>query len=312
VKAIARGNASTALTLNMHSALCRIVSIVATPEQQERYFRRAVSDRGLFASLGSEPAASFNREKVISSVPTLEGDVYRLTTTKHFCSLSSVASDLFVWVNLPDSSFDDGYYCLAIDATSPGVEVDRTWDTMALRSTESQTVRFDDVAVPAGNRIGEPGDFMKHGLHSAFVLGYSAVYLGVAEAAYEFAHHYAATKSFPADPRPICHEAKVSARVASMSVALEAADLLMRRAARSFETGTKEERTLALDQSKYFVGETALSVTDSALQVVGGRGIMRSSTLERHLRDARAAAVMPPSGDRCLEVLGQLLFDIDE
>jgi alkylation response protein AidB-like acyl-CoA dehydrogenase len=181
---------------------------------------------------------------------------------------------------------------------------------MALRSSESQSIRFTDVFVPVENRIGAPGDFFRLKMNDSFVLGYAAAYLGVAEAAFAFAYEYAASKSFPPDPTPISHEVQVQCRIAEMSALLEAGNLLVKRAAMALEAGTHDERTIAIDQSKYFVGEVALKVTDMALQVVGGRSIFRTAPLERFIRDARAAPVMPPSGDRCLREIGLALFGL--
>ena len=308
LKNVARGNASTALTLNMHSTLSYLVSVLANEEQKRKYFGGVVGEGKLFASISSEPSGSFRGAfSMEATAEPIEGG-FRVSAFKHFCSLSTAASYYLTWALLPGRQPGDGLLYLLIPSDSHGIELVPTWDTIAMRSTVSHSLRFTNVFVPAENQIGPPGQVLKY--LDRFALGYCATYLGVAEAAYEFAHEYAATKTFAPDPNPISHHPNAQARIAEMSVLLEAANLLLRRAAMAVESGDERERTLALNQAKYFIGETALQVTDLALKVVGGRALFRRYDLERFIRDARAAPVMPPSSDRCLETVGRTLFNL--
>lgn len=309
LKNIARGNASTGLTLNMHSTLCFFVERMGTEEQKRRLFGEVVSGK-LLASASSEPAASFRGTFTVDATAEPVEGGYRVNALKHFCSLSGAAGYYMTWTALPGATLSEGTIYLAIPAKTPGVEIVPNWDTVALRSTDSNSVRFKDVLVPSENRIGAPGELVRENIIDRFSLGYSAVYLGVAEAAYEFAHEYAATKSFAPDPLPISHRGDVQAKIAEMDVLLEAADGLLRRAALAVAEGDEGERTLALNRAKYFIGEAAPRVTDLAFKLVGARAIFRQYPLERHMRDAKAAALMPPSGDRCLETLGKTLFGL--
>jgi alkylation response protein AidB-like acyl-CoA dehydrogenase len=310
LKNIARGNGSTALTLNMHSTIAVFLTRLASEAQKQRYFGEAVREGKLFASTSSEPNMSFRGPVLMEATAEPVEGGYRVDALKHFCSLSTAASYYFTWATPPGESFADAMLFLAIPADSAGVELIPTWDTMAMRATASHSLRFRGVFVPDEHVVGGPGDLLRANLIDRFTLGYCAVYLGVAEAAYEFAHEYAASRSFAPDPNPISHYTSVQMRMAEMSVMLEAGNLLLRRAGRAVGLGTDRERTLALNQTKYYIGEMALQVTDLALKVVGGRGIMRRFDLERFIRDARAAPIMPPAGDRCLETVGKVLFGL--
>ena len=310
LKNIARGNASTALSLNMHSTLCSFLARLGSEEQKRRFFDPIVREGMLLASAGSEPTASFRGVFSVDTTAEPTDGGYRVNGVKHFCSLATVAAYYLTWTVLPGRSLGDGMVYLAIPSDSPGVEVIPTWDTLAMRSTASDGVRFTDVFVSAEDQIGEVGELIRLNLAERFSLGYNAVYLGVAEAAYAYAHEYAATKSFAPDPLPVSHDPKVQVKIAEMSVLLEAADLMVRRAAGSVAADDERERTLALNQAKYFVGEVALQVSDLALKVVGGRALFRRYPLERHIRDARGAPVMPPAGDKCLETIGKTLFGL--
>ncbi len=92
-----------------------------------------------------------------------------------------------------------------------------------------------------------------------------------------------------------------------MSIALRSALLLLHEAARVRDTGDAEATALIINQSKTLSAEVGLRVTEQALRMAGGRGILKDLPLERWHRDALAGPVMPPANDRCLETIGKLL-----
>jgi alkylation response protein AidB-like acyl-CoA dehydrogenase len=103
------------------------------------------------------------------------------------------------------------------------------------------------------------------------------------------------------------HHPLVQRTVAEMGTALRAALLLLHEAARLRMAGDREATTLAVNQAKTCAADVGLMVTERALRLAGGRGILRDMPLERWHRDALAGPVMPPSNDRCLETIGKLL-----
>jgi alkylation response protein AidB-like acyl-CoA dehydrogenase len=134
--------------------------------------------------------------------------------------------------------------------------------------------------------------------------------LGIAEAAYEFARDYAQTRVIKPDARPIGHSPVIQRYIAEMSVTLEAARLMSARAALTAHPGAPE-RVLAISQAKYLSAETAVKVTDLALRVCGGRGLLKDYPLERHYRDVRAGLVMGPSTDFLLLNIGRAELGLD-
>ena len=310
LKNIARANGSTALTLNMHSSICYFLTKLASEEQKRFYFDEVVEHGKLFASTSSEPGTSFRGTVLMDATAAPADGGYRVNALKHFSSLSTHASYFWTWATPPGQPFGKAVLFMGIPSDSPGIELLRTWDSMSMRATASHSLKFTDVLVPERYVVGQPGEILSAGVLDRFMLGYCATYLGVAEAAYEYAHDYAATRSFAPNPEPICHLPQVQTRTAEMSVMLETANLLLRRAAQSYQYGSLEERTLRLNQAKYYIGEVAPAVADSALKLVGGRGVLRRYDLERFVRDTRTAPIMPPSGDRCLDTVGKLLYNL--
>ena len=302
---MAKGDSSTALTFNMHATIMTIIDTVGSPAQKERYFTEVVNRGAIFASIGSEPNASPNArtfflETRLTEVP----GGYRINGTKHFCSFGKAADYYFVYAMRDGTTrIREGLLSVVIPQGVPGVEVIETWNAMAMRATASHSMTFRDGFVRAEDVVGPPGLVFTSGLGSEYAVGYAAIYRSIAEAAYEFARDYARTRVIKPDTQPIGHSPVIQHHIAEMSVALEASRLLNAHAASTPGLGSPE-RVLAVSQAKYLAAETAIKVTDLALRVCGGRGLMKDYPLERYYRDVRAGLVMGPSTDFLLSTIG--------
>ena len=307
ILAVARGCASTGLTLTMHTnVLGSFVGGLGTPEQQNWYFREAVDDGRLFASITSEPGASARDRFVLSTTfsPTDDGG-YRVSGTKHFCSLAD-AADYFFVSGIVDGSGGgpDNIISAMIRSDMSGVEVTAQWDAVGMRATSSHTVTYNTVA-PAHAIFGPPGRILSADWGS-FSLGYAAVYLGIAEAAYEYITDYASEKTWTPDGGAIINHPSTQRNVGEMSVAIQSGRLLLVDAALTDRNTDPTGAVLAVNRAKQHCAEVGASVTDAAMRLAGGGGLLKSSPLERLRRDALSGPVMPPANDRCLETIGKL------
>jgi alkylation response protein AidB-like acyl-CoA dehydrogenase len=223
---------------------------------------------------------------------------------KHFCSFGNAADYYFVYAMRDGTTrIREGLLSVVIPQGTPGIEVIETWNAMAMRATASHSMTFRDGFVRAEDVVGPPGVVFTSGLGSEYAVGYAAIYRSIAEAAYEFARDYARTRVIKPDTRPIGHSPVIQRHIAEMSVALEASRLLSAQAALTPRPGSSE-RVLAVSQAKYLAAETAIKVTDLALRVCGGCGLMKDYPLERYYRDVRAGLVMGPSTDFLLSTIG--------
>ncbi len=303
---MAKGDSSTALTFNMHATIMTIIAHIATPEQKERYFGEVVRRGAIFASIGSEPNASPNSSKFyIETTLTKTPGGYRLNGNKYFCSFGNAADYYFIYAMLENTKrIREGLVSAVVPKGTPGVTVIETWNSMAMRATASHSMTYEDGFVREDDIVGPPGVVFTSGLGTEYAVGYAAIYLGIAEAAYEFARDYARTRVIKPDTQPIGHSPVIQRYIAEMSVALEAARLMSAQAALTSRPGTSE-RVLAICQAKYLSAETAIKVTDLALRVCGGRGLLKDYPLERYYRDVRAGLVMGPSTDFLLLNIGR-------
>lgn len=312
MREMAKGDGSTALTFNMHATIMMIIDQLATVEQKARYFGEAVNRGAIFASLGSEPNTSpsapvFFIETSLTEAP----GGYHVNGNKHFCSFGKAADFFFAFVMLDGATrVRDGLLSVIVAKGTPGVTVIETWNAMGMRATASHSVSFKDAFVRADEVVGAPGAPFTSGVGSEYVTGYSAIYLGIAEAAYEFAREYARTRVVKPDTKPIGHNPIIQRYIAEMSVTLEATRLLSAHAALTPGVGSPA-RILAVNQAKYFAVEGAMKVTDLALRVCGGRGLFKEYPLERYYRDVRAGVVMNPSTDTLLLQIGRAELDLN-
>jgi alkylation response protein AidB-like acyl-CoA dehydrogenase len=312
IKAIARADGSTGLMLHMHSTISGIVGALGNDRQKERYLGEVVRDGTLIASFASEPTSSFRGALHLGATAERVPGGFQVSGLKHFCSMSTAAGYYVLWLALPGAaSLAEGLVNLVVPSNTPGIEVIPVWDAIGMRATETHNIRLTDVFVPDRDMLGSPGEILKRELPDRFSLGYCAVYLGVAEAAYDFIVEYARTKTFLPDPRPIAESPMVQQQIGQMNVEIQAGNLFLHHAAEAVASGSGTLRTTALNQAKYVCGEAALRVTETAMKVCGGRALLRAYPLERYIRDTRAAPLMPPSSERCLESVGKLAFGME-
>ena len=306
LREIARACSATALTFNMHSTVTELLAALGTEAQQRRYFAEIVQRGARIGSITSEPEQSFRDRFVLQTVFRRVPGGWHVAGVKQFCSLGDAADYYFVTGVVEGTTrARDGVISAMIPRTDAGVKIEGIWNATAMRGTISHTLRYD-ATVPESDIVGTPGALFHVDL-AGFALGYAAVYLGIGEAAFEYMVEYARTRTLKPSTEPLSHHPLVQRTLAEMGTAVRTAGLLLHEAARIRAEGDREATMLAVNQAKSYCAEVGLTVTERAIRLAGGRGILKELPLERWHRDALAGPVMPPSNDRCLETIGKLL-----
>jgi alkylation response protein AidB-like acyl-CoA dehydrogenase len=309
LEAVAAAAASTGLTLNMHSSATALLARLGAEDQLERWLRPVVDEGRAFASLTSEPNVSLRKTRFATSLRRVDGG-YVLDGLKHAASLAGFARSYLVFAAADGAAGGRRALAALVPADREGAEVLPTWDATGMRATSSHSVRFTECFVPAEDVIEI--DLDRDGnVTDLYLLGYGAVFLGIAGAAQRAAVEYAKGKKFGPDEVTIAHYPAIQRNVAEMTVKLDAMRGLVHRAAREADGAAPRDRARLLLEAKWAGAVAARDVTDQALQVVGGAGYGRRMPLERYLRDARAGVVMPPNLDACLETIGMLELGLD-
>jgi alkylation response protein AidB-like acyl-CoA dehydrogenase len=194
---------------------------------------------------------------------------------------------------------------IIVPADAAGIATDGAWDTLGMRGTYSPTVTLTNVRVPGDAALGHPGAALQAGVVESFALGYAAVYLGSAEAAFDFALDYARRRVVKPENVPVANDPTVQRHLGGLRVHLDAARLVLEESSGLWAEADVIQRGLLANRAKYLATEVGLDVTEKVIQVVGGRGAYREFVAERAFRDVRTATLMPPTVDRMLETIGK-------
>ncbi|HEV8143083.1 MAG TPA: acyl-CoA dehydrogenase family protein [Methylomirabilota bacterium] len=313
IRTIAQGCASTAMTLHMHSTVMRFIDVLGTVAQKRRYFADVVEHGRLFGSWGSEPAVSLSRTLLMETAIREAGEGWAVDGVKHFCTMALGASQYMVWCAL-DGEADMGKALVLalVPADADGITTDGKWNTLGMRGTYSPSVTFSGVWIPREAALGRPGSAIQVGVVESFGLGYAAIYLGIAEAALDFAIDYAKKRVVKPENIAIAQDPTVQRHIGGLAVRLDAARLVLEDSAARWESADIAERGNLANKAKFLATETSLEVTSKVIQVVGGRGAYKDYPAERAFRDVRTATLMPPTVDRMLETIGKAALGIQE
>jgi alkylation response protein AidB-like acyl-CoA dehydrogenase len=294
---LARGCGSTALALNMH--------LFAVGSYAEAVLDGDVADRGFLERIrrgGFIVGGSFSDSLVGDSSPTsvvahpIQAG-YLVSGRRPFCSLAPVLDLCFGSARIEGT---DRIISFWLPRGTRGLDFENTWDTMAMRGTGSWDMVFDNVLVPhffATERSPATWDKTSERARAWFVLTISSVYLGIAEAAVDFA--FAHTRNRAPTSRP----AAAGRTAGEIVVELHTARVLLSDALHRRRDGEMlNERDLAL--VKYSLVNHCIAAVDRCLDLVGSVGLMRRLPLERYYRDVRAGRMHPPNDERALEILG--------
>ncbi len=190
----------------------------------------------------------------------------------------------------------EGLDCYAVGKDAPGVRFEGRWEGLGMRGNSSIAVEFENVVLDPDALIGEAGGgagLVFGVVAPTFLVGLAAVNVGIAQAALSGALEHAKSRRYP-DGSSLVEVPTVQHALADMDIDVRAARALLQEAARLGDSGD-EGALVALMEAKVLCTDAAARVTQGALEVCGGQGYTPALAIERHLRDARAGAVMAPT-----------------
>ena len=312
LETLAKGCASSAMTLHMHSVATAYVAALGTPQQQQRYFDGVLREGKLFGSWASEPQVSLTRTFLVdTSIKPAPGG-YVINGLKHFCTMAGAAGYYLVWCYLegqPDMSH--ALLQAIVLADNPGVSIEGSWDPIGMRATVSPRTRYIDCMVGEDEVLAPAGAATRVGVIELFGLGYAAIYVGAAQGALDFTTEYCRTKTFQPENRPLAEDPMIQRHCGEMSITLDQARLVTQRAAARWHDLDSGQRAVHSAQAKYCATQAALEVTSRCLQVCGGRAALKEMPIERAFRDVRTATLMPPNADSTLTIIGKDALGIE-
>jgi alkylation response protein AidB-like acyl-CoA dehydrogenase len=237
----------------------------------------------------------------LATTAVRDGNSYVLRGQKCFITCGSAAEVYIVFAQLASA----GITAFIVEAGTPGLSAGKVERKIGMRASLISEVILDDVRIPIDNRLGREGEgfyiAMKYFEQNRPVV--SALAVGLAQAAYEHATQYAKRRiQFGA---PIITKQAIGFMLADMAIEIEAARLLVWRAAWRIDEG--QPATAASSMAKGYAADMAMRVTTNAVQVLGGYGVIRDEPTEKWMRDAKVLQIVEGTSQIQRMIVSQLL-----
>jgi len=289
---LARGCAGVAIALTGNAVALYPIACAGSEEMKEKYLNE-ICDEGKLVSLALNESDAGSNAAALASGYEQAGDSYLLNGEKTFISGASYA-DYFVVFAANESGESKKTSVFLVAADSVGISVGEAEKKLGLRASDTAGVVFKDVRVPAGNLIGREGDGIdlanKTSALARIFIG--AICIGLSRAALEESIKFARERiQFG---KPIAANQAIQFMLADMVARVEAAELLVARAAQILDDGIPCISEAAV--AKLVATESAMQSTIDAVQVLGGYGYSREYPVEKFMRDAKTLQILEGTG----------------
>jgi butyryl-CoA dehydrogenase len=289
VEEISRCCASTGVILSVQNSLyCDPIHRYGTDEQKKKFLEPYARGEKIGCYALTEPQAGSNAA-ALQTKAVLTRDKYVLNGTKAWITNGGAADAAIVYVNTHPEKGEKGITALVVEKGTPGFKTGKEEKKLGISATACCELVFSDCEVPVGNRIGSEGEGYKVALSTldGGRIGIAAQATGIAQGAFEAARKYSQERL--AFGHPISQFQAIQFMLADIATEIDAARLLVRKAAWKQDTGARFSMDAAI--AKLFASEMATRVTHKAIQIHGGNGYSREYPVERNYRDARITEI---------------------
>ncbi|MCC6702557.1 MAG: acyl-CoA dehydrogenase [Fluviicola sp.] len=286
---ISKVDASTSVCMSVNNSLvCWGLEKFANEEQKQKFLIPLAKGEKIGAFCLSEPEAGSDATSQRTTAVDM-GDYYLLNGTKNWITNGSTASYYIVIAQTNPELGHRGINALIVERGMEGFIVGAKEDKLGIRGSDTHTLLFNDVKVPKANRIGEDGFGFKFAMKtlSGGRIGIAAQALGIAAGAFELAAAY--SKERKAFGKEIYKHQAIAFKIADMATEIEAARLLVYRAAADKDAGRNFDQSSAM--AKLYASKVAMEQTVEAVQIHGGYGFVKEYHVERLMRDAKITQI---------------------
>lgn len=302
---LAWGSLSVATALSVHCLATSCIAEFGSENHREQYLPKMANGRPVGAFALSEPGAGSNPAQMQTEARP-DGEHYVINGTKQWIT-NGDRSDVVVLFAKTDRNDPESVTQFLVPKSVDGLTVGPKEDKLGLRASDTTALEFDDVEIPAENRLTPEGE----GLAAAFQIltggriGIAAQSVGLAQSALDDAAEYAADRE--QFGQAIDQIQTIRHKLADMETGVSAARALTREAARRMDRG--ERARAHASKAKLFASETAMDVTNEAVQIHGGYGYTTDFDVERYYRDAKVTTIYEGTSEIQKEVIARDLID---
>ena len=302
---IAAGDGATSTIVSVQNSLaCGIPARYGSEAQKEEWLKPLARGEKIGCFCLTEPHTGSDAA-AIRTRATRDGDDFVINGVKHYITSGANAAVAIVFAVTDPAAGKKGISCFLVPTATPGYQVARIENKMGQHASDTAQILFEDCRVPASALLGKEGEGYKIALSNleAGRIGIAAQAVGMARAAYEASVAYARDRvTFG---QPIIEHQAVNFRLADMATQLDAARLMVWRAAQLKDAGRPclTEASMA----KMFASEMAEKVCSAAIQIHGGCGYTDETPVERIYRDVRITQIYEGANDIQRLVIGRAI-----
>jgi len=290
VEEVSRVCGSHGLTVAAHNSLgCWPITAIGTEDQKKRFLPRAAAGKALL-SFGLTEAGAGSDAGGTRTTAVRDGDDWILNGSKMWITNSHYAEALIITAKTdPGAEGSRGISAFIVPTDTPGFTVEKKENKLGMRASDTAPLTLEDVRIPGDSLLGEEGQGFKYFMMTldGGRISIAAVALGLAVGAYDTARAYA--KERQQFGRAIAKFQAVKFMLADMATQIQAARLLTYEACRRKDNGEEYAEMAAM--AKLHASETAMFVTDRAIQILGGYGYTTEYPVERMYRDAKLCTI---------------------
>lgn len=286
VEEMSRVCASTGALVSIHNCLfADLLQRRGSPEQIAKYLL-PLNDQG--RHLGVFALSEDNAGSDVAAMTTRadrSGDNWILNGAKAWVTSARESTCGVFFATIDREKFHRGITAFIIDLDSPGVTMGRNEDKMGIRGTSTCSIRLEDVVVPKENLLGAPGEGFKIAMSQLDVarLGIASQALGIAQGAVDVASEFIKAN--------LQFDQLTKLKLADMALRVEAARMMVRRAAADREKRSRQMNTKYSSMAKVMASESATFTAQSCVQLMGEEGVKKGSKAERLFRDSRITEI---------------------
>ena len=280
-------SASVMVSVN-NSLVCYGLETFGTEEQKQKYLTKLATGEQIGAFCLSEPEAGSDATSQ-KTTAIEKDDHYVINGTKNWITNGGRADVYLVIAQTDREKGHRGINAFIVEKGMEGFDIGPKEDKLGIRGSDTHTLQFNDVKVPKENRIGEDGFGFKFAMKtlSGGRIGIAAQALGIASGAYELALKY--SKERKAFGTEICNHQAIAFKLADMYTEIEAARMLVMKAAWDKDQGNNYDMSSAM--AKLYASKVAMEQTVEAVQIHGGNGFVKEYHVERLMRDAKITQI---------------------
>ncbi|WP_394341677.1 acyl-CoA dehydrogenase family protein [Solitalea longa] len=289
IEEIAKVCGSIGLSVAAHNSLCTGHILQFGNEEQKQRWLPKLATAEWIGAWGLTEANTGSDALRMNSTAVRDGDYYIINGSKNWITHGKSSNVVVVMARTGNSGDSNGASAFVIEKGTSGFSHGKKENKLGMRASETTELILDNVRVHKDNLLGNEGDGFKQAMKilDGGRISIAALALGIAKGAFNAAKNY--SKQRQQFGKPICEFQAIAFKLADMATEIDAAELLIHRAADLKNRGEKVTRQSAM--AKYYASEVAVRTANEAVQIFGGYGYTKDFPAEKYYRDAKLCTI---------------------